>query len=121
MKRIAIVEDSPDNRLLVTALLEGEYETVEFEDGEVAVAGLAASKPDLILLDISLPKMSGAQVLDWLRGQPELSSLPIVALTAHAMVGDREKFLGQGFDGYVAKPIVDEQDLFSVIRELLGD
>ena len=121
MKTIALVEDNPDNRMLVATLLEDLYTVREYEDGAEAMEGLVKEVPDLVLLDISLPKMSGQEVLAAIRNNSDLKSLPVVALTAHAMDGDREEFLAQGFDAYVAKPILDEEDLFSVIRELLED
>lgn len=119
MKRIAVVEDNPDNRLLVRAILEDEYEIIEFESGGDALRGLREDRPDLVLLDISLPEMDGTDVLRLMREDPALRELPVVALTAHAMAGDRERFLADGFDEYVTKPIVDEEVLFSVIRRLL--
>lgn len=118
MKRIAIVEDNPDNRLLVCALLEDDYKLFEYEDGLSALAGLSQDQPDLILLDISLPNLDGCEVLKAIR-KTDLKSIPVVALTAHAMEGDRENFLDQGFDGYVSKPITDEEELLTAIRELL--
>lgn len=117
--KIAVVEDNPDNRMLVQALLEGRYEIVEYETGKEAVAGLEEARPDLVLLDISLPEVDGPEVLAWIRDTEELSDLPVIALTAHAMAGDREKFLSQGFDDYVTKPIVDESVLFDAIERWL--
>ncbi len=119
MKTIALVEDNPDNRMLVATLLEDLYTVREYEDGAEAMEGLVKEVPDLVLLDISLPKMSGQEVLAAIRNNSELKALPVVALTAHAMDGDREGFLAQGFDAYLAKPILDEEDLFRVIRVLL--
>ncbi len=119
MKKIALVEDNPDNRMLVATLLEDDYSVHEYEDGIIALRGLVEEIPDLVLLDISLPNMSGQEVLAEIRKNSDLKALPVVALTAHAMDGDREQFLSQGFDAYVAKPILDEEDLLSVIRELL--
>lgn len=119
MKTIALVEDNPDNRMLVATLLEDLYIVREYKDGAEAMEGLVKEVPDLVLLDISLPKMSGQEVLAAIRNNSELKALPVVALTAHAMDGDREEFLAQGFDAYVAKPILDEEDLFRVIRVLL--
>jgi CheY-like chemotaxis protein len=117
--RIAVVEDNPDNRLLVQVILEPHYDVSEYENGFTALAGLAKQKPDLVLLDVSLPEMDGAEVLRRMRGDAGLRDLPVIALTAHAMAGDREKFLAEGFDDYVAKPIVDEALLLDAIKKLL--
>jgi CheY-like chemotaxis protein len=119
MKKIAVVEDNPDNRLLVRVILEPLYEVVEYETGFAALEGLPKEKPDLVLLDISLPEMDGAEVLRRLRADPQLRTLPVIALTAHAMAGDREKFLAAGFNDYVTKPIVDENVLLDAIQRLL--
>jgi CheY-like chemotaxis protein len=118
--RIALVEDNPDNRLLVRAILEDLYDIDEYESGTEALAGIRAERPALVLLDISLPGMDGTAVLAELRNDPEMTTLPIIALTAHAMAGDREKYLGLGFDAYVTKPIVDELVLIDTIAQLLG-
>ncbi len=118
--RIAVVEDNPDNRLLVQALLEDLYELSEFESGSDAIQGLAGVSPELILLDISLPDMDGTEVFRWIRDQSELGEVPVIALTAHAMAGDREKFLAQGFNDYVTKPIVDESILLEAISRWLS-
>lgn len=119
MAKIAVVEDNPDNRLLVSALLEGRYEIVEYETGREAVVGIEDAVPDLVLLDISLPEMDGTEVLEWIRGPAGLNDLPVIALTAHAMAGDREKYLSLGFDEYVTKPIVDEDVLMEAIERCL--
>jgi two-component system, cell cycle response regulator DivK len=119
MKKLAVVEDNPDNRLLVQAIVEGIYEVVEYEDGPSALVGLSHDRPDLVLLDISLPGMDGVEVLREIRDTDALRTLPVVALTAHAMAGDREKYLKAGFDAYVSKPIVDEEILLRVIAEQL--
>jgi two-component system, cell cycle response regulator DivK len=119
MATIALVDDSPDNRMLVRAILEDAYEVVDYESGVDALAGLAASLPDVVLLDISLPQMDGREVLLRIRDDPRLSSLPVIAFTAHAMAGDREKYLALGFDDYVTKPILDETVLISSIEALL--
>jgi CheY-like chemotaxis protein len=118
--RLAVVEDNPDNRLLLQALLSDLYDVEEYEDGPSALEGLAASPPALVLLDISLPGMDGSEVQRRIREVPALARLPVIALTAHAMSGDREKFLGEGFNGYVTKPIVDEELLYAAIKGLLG-
>lgn len=116
MSTIAVVEDNPDNRLLLHALLDGDYDIVEFENGVSALAGLRAAPPDLVLLDISLPGMDGNEILAHIRADAALRSLPVIALTAHAMLGDREKYLATGFDDYVTKPIVDETILVGAIE-----
>ena len=117
--KIAVVEDNPDNRMLVEAILEDEYEISEYETGAEAVSGLPSNVPDLVLLDISLPGMDGTEVLKWIRSQDDLTHLPVIALTAHAMSGDREKYLEMGFDDYLTKPIVDEDVLMGAIERLL--
>jgi CheY-like chemotaxis protein len=117
--RIAVVEDNPDNRLLVQALLEDLYDLSEYDSGTSAVQGLVQDNPDLVLLDISLPEMDGMDVLRWIRDQDTLREVPVVALTAHAMAGDREKYLAEGFNDYVTKPIVDESILLGTIARWL--
>jgi CheY-like chemotaxis protein len=119
MKKVAVVEDNPDNRMLVQALLEDRYDISEYETGVDAVEGLPDEIPDVILLDISLPEMDGTEVLAWLRDREDLREVPVIALTAHAMAGDREKYLSIGFDDYVTKPIVDEDLLFDAIERCL--
>jgi CheY-like chemotaxis protein len=119
MKTIAVVEDNADNRLLLRAFLGDRYGITEFETGPAALEGFAAQAPDLILLDVSLPGMDGLAVLCRIRAEERLKNLPVIALTAHAMHGDRERFLKAGFDDYVSKPIIDEQVLFTAIERLL--
>lgn len=118
-RRIAVVEDNPDNRLLLGAILGDLYELDEYVDGPTALAGMRLRAPDLALLDISLPGMEGPEVLKQLRASSGIPTFPVIALTAHAMAGDREKYLALGFDGYVTKPILDEEVLFAAIRALL--
>jgi CheY-like chemotaxis protein len=118
--KVAVVEDNPDNRMLVQALLEDLYDLSEYETGVAAVKGLPDDIPDLILLDISLPEMDGTEVLAWLRDQEALKDVPVIALTAHAMAGDREKFLSIGFNEYVTKPIMDEDLLIDAIERCLN-
>ena len=120
MARLAVVEDNADNRLLVQALLGDLHEITEYETGRDAVEGLPADAPDVVLLDISLPGMDGPEVLSWIRAHGELSATPVIALTAHAMAGDREKYLALGFDDYVTKPIVDENVLIDAIDRCLS-
>ena len=120
MTRIAVVEDNADNRLLVQAILDGRYDVAEYASGRAALAGLRDVTPDLVLLDISLPEMDGAEVLRQIRADRRLRDLPVIALTAHAMAGDRERYLSAGFDEYLTKPIVDEALLLGAIARLLG-
>lgn len=120
MKRIAIVEDNADNRLLLSVILGDRYEIAEYESGPEALRGFEATPPDIILLDISLPEMDGMEVLSRLRGDQQLSHIPVIALTAHASSYDRERFLGAGFDDYVTKPIVDEAVLLGAIAKHVG-
>ncbi|MBA3670606.1 MAG: response regulator [Gemmatimonadaceae bacterium] len=119
MKTIAVVEDNADNRLLLQAILDGVYDIVEYENGIDALAGLTANHPDLVLLDISLPGMDGNAILARIRADDALRHLPVIALTAHAMSGDREKYLAAGFDDYITKPIVDETILLGAIERWL--
>ena len=120
MRSVAVVEDNPDNRMLLEAILEDRYRVSRYESGLEAVVGIRRTLPDLVLLDISLPGMDGPEVLKRLRTYPDTQRLPIVALTAHAMAGDRERFIEMGFDAYISKPILDEEDLFAVIDALSG-
>ncbi|MDB4886194.1 MAG: response regulator receiver protein [Gemmatimonadetes bacterium] len=120
MTTLAVVEDNADNRLLLQAILDGLYDLVEYENGVDALAGLAASLPDLVLLDISLPGMDGNEILARIRADAGLRRLPVIALTAHAMAGDREKYLAAGFNDYITKPIVDETILLGAIEKWLG-
>lgn len=116
MKMIAVVEDNADNRLLIRAILDDRFDVTEYSSGSQALSGLAENKPDLVLMDISLPEMDGVDVLRELRQTEALHDLPVVALTAHAMTGDREKYLSYGFQDYVTKPLVDEQVLLGTIE-----
>jgi CheY-like chemotaxis protein len=117
---IAVVEDNADNRLLLTAILRDHYRIVEYENGPDALDGLARSLPDLVLLDISLPGMDGNEILSEIRRDGRMRHLPIIALTAHAMAGDRERFLDAGFNDYITKPIVDESLLLKAIDRWLS-
>ncbi|HUF50479.1 MAG TPA: response regulator [Longimicrobiales bacterium] len=119
MTRIALVEDNPDNRMLASAILEELYDIDEYETGMDALAAFERAVPVLVLLDISLPHMDGTEVLRRMRADERLSAVPVIALTAHAMAGDRDRYMDMGFDAYVSKPIVDEQLLLGEIERLL--
>jgi CheY-like chemotaxis protein len=116
MHKVAVVDDNADNRLIIRTILEDQYEILEFSSGLEAIEGFRKSRPDLVILDISLPEMDGTEILRRIREDSELHDLPVVALTAHAMVGDREKYLAAGFNDYVAKPILDMSILFTTIQ-----
>ncbi|MBM4147278.1 MAG: response regulator [Nitrospira sp.] len=105
-RKILIVEDNEDNRELVLKVLRNKgYEMIQAADGEEALEKAVAEMPDLILLDISLPKLDGYEVARRLKGMEEFKEIPIIAFTAHAMKGDREKVIVAGFEGYISKPI----------------
>jgi CheY-like chemotaxis protein len=120
MKSIALIEDNKDNRLLVSSLLGEFYSITEYETGYAAFHGFQNSTPDLILLDISLPGMDGLEVLARLRNEERFKHTPVIALTAHAVSGDREQYLAAGFDDYIAKPIIDEDAFLQVIARWLS-
>ena len=118
--RIALVEDNADNRLLLDAILGDRYALVEYATGPEALVGLRADPPDLVLLDVSLPGMDGPEVLSHLRRVPAFDDVPVLALTAHAMAGDRARLLAAGFDDYLSKPIMDEDALLATIARWLA-
>lgn len=117
---IAVIEDNADNRLLIDAILGDRFVLHEYATGVEALEGMRARLPDLALLDVSLPGMDGPEVLAHMRRDAALRGVPVVAVTAHAMAGDRERYLSMGFDNYVAKPIVDDESLVRVIEQLLS-
>ena len=121
MALVAVVEDNPDNRLLLQAILGGSYDVDEYDNGEDALIGLARRRPDVVLLDISLPGMDGVEILSRIRADAALRTLRVIALTAHAMAGDREKYLAAGFDEYLTKPIIDESVLLGAIERQVGN
>lgn len=105
-KRILYIEDNPDNRLLIRRVLQVEgYEVLEAIDGQTGMQLAAEVQPDLILMDINLPEIDGYEVTARLKQLPGLSRIPIIAVTANVMKGDREKTLAAGCDGYIQKPI----------------
>jgi CheY-like chemotaxis protein len=120
VRRIDIVEDNADNRLLLRVLLGDDHAVREFADGSEALAAWAGDVPELVLLDISLPRMDGVEVLRRMRGDERLRDVPVIAFTAHAKAGDRETYLAAGFDGYVSKPILDERVLVDAIEQALS-
>lgn len=106
MKRVLIAEDNAVNRELLRELLEMRgYNVVEACDGQEALQKMAEAPPDILLLDLGMPVLDGFETVHKIREDPSLHSLPILAVTAYAMRGDREKVLSSGFDGYLSKPI----------------
>ncbi len=106
MPKILLVEDNEMNRDMLSRRLQRRgYEIVIAIDGAVGVAMVDSEKPDLILMDMSLPVMDGWEATRQLKANPHTKSIPIIALTAHAMSGDREKALAAGCDDYDTKPI----------------
>ncbi len=120
MKKILIVEDVEMNRDLLVQLLEEDYELVEATDGREGLEMAAAERPDLILLDISLPEMDGYEVAGLIRETDDLKGIPIIAVTAHAMAGDQEKAIEAGCTDYLSKPI-DEEELWNKVAKYTAD
>jgi two-component system, cell cycle response regulator DivK len=117
---ILIADDRPSSRELLRTVLERSgYEVIEAEDGEMAVERARSGRPDLILLDLQMPKLDGYAALALLRGDPEFARTPVLALTASAMRGDREKILEAGFTDYLSKPAGTEA-LREAVARLLG-
>ena len=114
--RVLIVEDNDKNmKLLRDVLRASGLETLEATTAEDGIELALAYAPSLILMDVQLPGIDGVEALARLRSDERAASIPVVALTAQAMHGDRERFLGAGFDGYLSKP-VDLAQLISVVR-----
>ena len=108
--RVLVIEDNASSLELMIYLL-GSFGHMAFRacDGEEGIQVARSERPDLILCDVQLPAMDGHEVCRRLKNDPVLRSIPLVALTAYAMVGDREKMLAEGFDGYLSKPVNPEQ------------
>jgi two-component system cell cycle response regulator DivK len=109
MARILVVEDSPDIRALVRMLLEpAGHEVLFAADGREGVEAARREKPDLVLMDLSLPVLSGWEATRQIKTDPETSGVTVLAVTAHAMQGDRDRALAAGCDGFLSKPIDEE-------------
>jgi two-component system cell cycle response regulator DivK len=118
-RKILVVEDNQDNREMVVKVLKfNGYEVIEAVDGEEGIEKAKTEAPALILLDIYLPKMDGYEVAKRLKGDTGLKDIPVIALTAHAMKGNREQALAAGCDGYISKPI-DIRELPKQIEQFL--
>ena len=121
MAKILIIEDTENNRVLLTRRLKPRgHEIVTAEDAERGLALVPAEHPDLILMDVGLPGMDGWSATRQLKAVPASHRIPVIALTAHAMEGDRDKALEAGCDDYETKPI-DFNRLFEKIDRLLGN
>ena len=119
-KKILIVEDNPQNmKVELMALRPYGYTLLQATDGEEALQIAVRDKPDLIIMDIQLPKVSGLEVTGRLRQMPDFSHLPILAVTAYAMRGDKEKAIEAGCNGYLSKPI-NTRELPKVVAEMLS-
>ncbi len=113
-KKILIIEDNPYNREITELTLKNAgFEVITAADGEEGLKKLY-EKPDLVLLDLSLPKISGWDIIKRIREKEEFKGLPVIALTAHAMVGDREKVIAMGCSSYISKPCMPED----IVREV---
>jgi two-component system cell cycle response regulator DivK len=119
VKKILVVEDIDFNRDLMVQLLEDDYHVVTAEDGAKGIAVAKAERPDLILMDMSLPVVDGWEATRRLKADPDCAATPIIAVTAHAMRGDEEAVRAAGCDDYITKPI-DEDVLFEKLKALLG-
>ena len=118
--QVLVVEDNERNMKLFRDVLQASgYRTLEATTGERAVELVTEHRPDLVLMDIQLPDIDGVEALDRLRANERTASVPVLALTAQAMEGDRERFLAAGFDGYLSKP-VNIADLVSTVKRYCG-
>jgi len=116
-ERILVVEDNEKNMKLFRDVLQATgYSTLEATTGEEAIELSLSQAPALVLMDVQLPGIDGVEALERLRQNERTASIPVLALTAQAMSGDRERFLEAGFDGYLAKP-VDVGELIEAVRE----
>ena len=119
--QILVVEDNDRNmRLFCDVLQASGYSTLEATTGESAVALAIDRGPDLVLMDIQLPDIDGIEALSRLRADDRTASVPVLALTAQAMEGDRERFLAAGFDGYLSKP-VDIAEFVATVKRYCED
>jgi len=119
--QVLVVEDNEKNMKLFRDVLEASgYRLLEATTGERAVELAAEHQPNLVLMDIQLPDIDGVEALARLRADARTASIPVVALTAQAMHGDRERFLDAGFDAYISKP-VDVVEFVKTVKEHCGD
>ena len=120
-KRILIVEDQEDNRTILRDVLSTVgYELIEALNGEDGVKLAQNERPDLILMDIQLPKMDGYEATQQIKSIAELKTIPIIAVTSYALSGDEAKARAAGCDGYIAKPF-SPRELLAKVRKFLSD
>ena len=119
MKKILIVEDVEFNRDLLTQLLEEEFQVIAARDGQAGIEAAERERPDVILMDLSLPIIDGWEATRRLKAHQDLKAIPVIALTAHAMRGDEAKARASGCDDFLTKPI-DENLLFETLNRFLG-
>lgn len=116
-RTVLIVEDDPTNRMLAARILRSaEIEFFEAVDGEQALLWLAARRPDIVLMDLSLPGIDGWEVTRRIRREPRLADLPVLAVSAHAMSGDRERAIAAGCDDYLSKPYRPAELIAAITR-----
>lgn len=119
--KVLIVEDEPRNMKLATMILKPfGYEIISATDGEEAVRVALEEKPDIILMDMQLPKISGLEATIQIRKNPGFGDIPIIALTAYAMKGDEDKYIEAGCTAYMSKPI-NTRELPAMVSRLLGE
>ena len=120
-KRILLVEDNEFNRKIVRNLLAKQpYELLEAHDGEAGVAAARRDRPDVIVMDVQLPKLSGLDATRALRAEPETANIPIIVVTSFALSGDDKKAMDAGATAYLAKPY-SPRELLDTIRRMAGD
>ena len=121
MKTGLVIEDNEDNMVLITRYLQKfGYLTLRAETGNKGYEMAIEIKPDFIILDIQLPDIDGIEVLKKIRAREEGKNIPVIAMTSYAMIGDREKLLAAGCNGYIEKPF-DPDHVISQIRQLIGE
>ncbi len=121
MKTALVIEDQDDNMELITFILEKNgYKVLKAETGQQGFDIALERRPDFIILDIQLPDMDGLEVLQKIRSSEIDGSIPVIAMTSYAMVGDREKMMAAGCNGYIEKPI-DPEKVVSQIRRIIGE
>ena len=121
MKKILVVEDNLDNREVIRTVLEHYgYTVVEAFDGEEGIEKARNEQPDIILMDLSLPKMDGWEATRQIKAMDALKKIPVIAITAHAMSGDEENAIKHGCDGYLAKPC-DPKSIVEIVKKYLKE